>query len=78
MFSLILIEFAQLRHCKRLFAGRVQSYLKLSPKRCEFVEIQVNETTVNTFYFQLTSIDPEETLKSLKLFPQETLMLEER
>lgn len=37
-----------------------------------------NQQLLMSFLLQLTSIDPEETLKSLKLFPQETLMLEER
>lgn len=44
-----------------------------------FLESPPSEHKLILFvHFQLTTIDPEETLKTLKLYPQETLMLEER
>lgn len=33
---------------------------------------------IMNFYLQLTTLDPDETFKSLKLYPQETVILEER
>ena len=35
-------------------------------------------THTHTSSFQLTTLDPTDTLEALKLFPQETLMLEEK
>lgn len=76
---LFFLDFAQFRHGQRIPARRIQSYLKLSTTRCKLIELsQLTQAQPFQLFIQLTSVDPEETLKSLKLYPQETLMLEER